>query len=1006
MRLLLFRLLHRLVTRFPRTIVFLSFFSAAVAGWYGVNNMQMITDQDRLLSEKLEYHHRYMDFVRRFGDLEFLYVVIEGPSEEKMIRFADALAARLRQVEDVKDVFYKFNTSWIKDYALFYAPIEDLRKLRDEIASHESELKDLFSTRSVDEILKKISDGLEQPTASMPKRASTDELQTVLDHLGGTYRDPFQAFADLDKQISDIDQKKEKQYIWSAARKSLLMLVMPAKDYSTLSVIEKPLRRIRDDIWLTSQEFPGVNAGLTGRPALQADEMKTTYDDMNNANLYAFLGVTLLYALFYKGIIRPNLSVITLLAAMGWTYGFVAFTLGHLNLLSIVFALVLIGVGADYGIHIIHRYQDVMKENGDSSKAVWEALYHVGSGILTGSTTTASVFLIALFTDFLGLAEMGYVTGVGIIFCLISMLTTLPALLLTYDRHIRRRRTIPTPLHLVGLRHVSRYPRTMVAVTLIGTLVFLPMAFRVSFDDNLLNLQADGLESVKYEHKLINESEHSTWYCAFLKPNMEEARKTATLLKANPTVAAVDSPADILPEITPEKENLLNSLRALLSPYATVKTTPYYPNSYIRQKLTDRIETIHNQIAQLKELEKQLSAPPPTRTGTTMTSDSAGAIPQEYAELLKNNPGLLPEEVGKNSSKSTGNKKKNRKEDPTSAAKIATMAENEIPAEIPPEYAEWMKQNPNLPLDDPAGAAMPDPRKILEKIKQEMKALDPQLSDKLKQLKELLSGPRETVVKRLQDANRTLLERPRNSLAQLAKLAEPQAPTPDILPREFRTLYVGKDGSLLLMAYPKYDIWQRENMRQFVDEMRKIDPEATGTPIQVYESSRLMREAFGHISFYSFLAVTFLVFLDFLTLRSLFFAMFPLLLGVLWLVEIMGAFQIPLNLANFFGIPILIGIGVDSAVHIYHRYLETGDIEKSMYTTGTTLTLTALTTIVGFGSLIFASHKGLSSLGTLMTVGSVTCWFTTVVFLPTLIKGISNNKKGEPHSLPTVETVG
>ncbi len=263
------------------------------------------------------------------------------------------------------------------------------------------------------------------------------------------------------------------------------------------------------------------------------------------------------------------------------------------------------------------------------------------------------------------------------------------------------------------------------------------------------------------------------------------------------------------------------------------------------------------------------------------------------------------------------------------------------------------------------------------------------LFERLKKLVPLLSNDEKTVIARLEKANELLLERPRSALSSLAEIIYTEPPTLDDVSSQLKTLFTGDDGSLLVMAYPKENIWQTEPMREFVSEMRKIDPEVTGTPIQVYESSMLMRDSFYRIGTYSVLVVAVLVFLDFLSLRALFFVMTPLLLGVLWLVEIMGAFGVSLNLANFFAIPILIGIGVDNAVHFYHRYEERFDVEYSMYTTGTTLTLTTMTTMVGFGSLIFASHKGLASLGMLMAMGSATCWFACVVFMPTLIQLLS-----------------
>ena len=112
--------------------------------------------------------------------------------------------------------------------------------------------------------------------------------------------------------------------------------------------------------------------------------------------------------------------------------------------------------------------------------------------------TSSIAFLLALLTNFSGLQELGYVAGVGIIFCLIAMLVSLSALMVSYDRHFRMKKVTPTPVHLLGLRHVSRYPRLTVLGILILTVALIPMARRVQFNDNLLELQADGLESVEY----------------------------------------------------------------------------------------------------------------------------------------------------------------------------------------------------------------------------------------------------------------------------------------------------------------------------------------------------------------------------------------------------------------------------------------------------------------------------------------------------------------------------
>lgn len=983
MRAILFDIIHALVSKYPRWVVLVSIALAVISGFYGAATMQMITDQDRLLSEKLDYHHRYMEFIRTFGDLEFLYVIIEGPTQKEMIEYADTLAGRLRQSDHIQDVIYAFDTEWAADYALYFdeTSLEDLQRMQRELESNREEIQDLFSTRSMDEILMRINDALDTngektaPPEAFEDKTSAD-LQFVIDALKGESHQRFEEFLEIEKKLESI-KKDGKKYNWSNRGGFLLMLIMPAKDYSTLSVISEPLKRIRSDIWLTQQDFPNIKAGLTGRPALQADEMTTTNRDSMNASIIALICVATLFILFFREAIRPLLGILTLLCAMGWTYGFIALTLGHLNLLSMVFALILIGLGIDFGIHFLHRYQEELDRESDPSLAVAGALRHAGSGILTGSVTSSVAFLLAMSTNFLGLAELGYVAGIGIIFCLAAMLITLPAFLITYDRHFRIKDRPPSLMHLVGLRHVSRYPILLVIVLFAVTIALLPRIRDIRFNDNLLEMQAEGLESVEYEHKLLEDSEYSTWYCAFVKPDIQGVRETVKRLKEEPSVAKVESLADVLPYISPEKSAVLQSLHATLSAIVHEGTAAYTPNPFIHQSLVRRVDLLEGKVEQLKQwmtmraslIEKSSKI---RKEGVTKSTASPGLSKLDLSSLnpdqlaaLQNNPEL--------------------------AAQLQSQMENGHLPERMNIFGDTLERE-GISLSEgmqlPEGmdvSGLMNGEDIPDFRPEQIEQIEQQIS-KLKELTALLSGSQEVVATRLQNANRELLERPRKALHTLARLASVGEPTPDILPIMFKRLFVGQDGSLLIMAYPKDNIWETAPMREFVSVMRAIDPNVTGTPIQVYESSMLMRKSFIFIAACSLLTVSVLVFLDFLKFHSFFYVIFPLSLGVLWLLEIMGTFDIHLNLANFFAIPILIGIGVDNAVHFYHRYLENYNVEQSMYTTGTTLTLTTLTTITGFGSLIFASHKGLASLGILMAIGSATCWFSCVVFLPALIK--------------------
>lgn len=934
MRAYFFRLLHILISRYAIATALLSLIAAGYLGWYGVEHMSLITDQDRLLSEDLPYHKRYLDFLKRFGDLEFLYILVEGPDKETMKAFAHALDERLSQSPDVREIIYHFPTGWMKDYALHYVPAEDLSKLESELSAHRGDIRELYNTRSIDEALQAVYRGLDGGLSSLPagdansaSPGAEEDLDLLIDALGGRYADPFGPLKELDDEI-EKELPSEDEYLWSNDGKSMLMLVMPAKDYSTLSVIEEPLRRIRADIALTAQDFNGrVTAGLTGRPALQADEMRTTNNDMKTSSLIALAGVAVLFIVFFRELGRPFLAMLALMIAMGWTYGVVAMTLGHLNLLSTVFALVLIGLGIDFGIHFIHRYQEELGSTGDPSQAALNSLQHAGSGIITGAVTSSVAFLLAQLTDFLGLAELGYVAGIGILLCLTAMLVTLPAFLILYDA--RYKGHLIQPVHLTGLRHGSRHPRTLSVIVFILTLAAIPEAMHVRFDDNLLKLQADNLESVEYEHKLMNDSQYSTWYAAFQKHSVDEVRELVSQLKQDPTVAGTESIASVLPEETAESLRLLAEIKDHLAPALETPPAPYIPNPGLALSLRDRISSMLLQVQRMSEP----SAQPPSMD--QISPEQLAALSPEQLEQLK---------------------------------AMQSGQGNEQAQAKPPSLSESQQKS----------------------------------LDRLNQLADLLSGSEGEVRERLAAANRALFETPRERLAKVANWAATPSPEPNVLPKEYQELYVGKDQSLLVMAYPKENIWETAPMERFVSAMRSHDPQVTGTPIQVYESSNLMRESFTRIAWMSLVAVAVLVYLDFLSLTALFFVMTPLIMGVLWMVSIMGMFGLHLNLANFFAIPILIGIGVDNAVHLYHRYQEDGDVERAIYTTGTTLTLTTLTTGVGFGSLIFASHKGLASFGALMALGTATCWFACVIFLPAMIKVFSRTKSGGKYSLDSV----
>ena len=233
----------------------------------------------------------------------------------------------------------------------------------------------------------------------------------------------------LDGSLFDL-KKGQGEYFFTGSGRLLVMRILPIKDFGVLDVVGKPLAAVRKAIEATRAEFPGLQVGLTGRPALQADEMETTDRDMTRAAIIAVLCIGVLFMFVLHGWLRPFLVLLSLAMATAWTFGFATVTVGELNLLSVIFALVLVGIGVDFGIHVVMRYVEAHGKGLGVEDAVRASLFRTGPGVILGALTSVCAFYSVLGSDFIGLGQLGLIGGTGVLFCLVAMMVVLPAMLL------------------------------------------------------------------------------------------------------------------------------------------------------------------------------------------------------------------------------------------------------------------------------------------------------------------------------------------------------------------------------------------------------------------------------------------------------------------------------------------------------------------------------------------------------------------------------------------------
>jgi predicted RND superfamily exporter protein len=205
------------------------------------------------------------------------------------------------------------------------------------------------------------------------------------------------------------------------------------------------------------------------------------------------------------------------------------------------------------------------------------------------------------------------------------------------------------------------------------------------------------------------------------------------------------------------------------------------------------------------------------------------------------------------------------------------------------------------------------------------------------------------------------------------------------LPQALHDRFIGVTGKYLLMVYPKGNVWKREVQKVFIDEVGKVYSNMTGTPVQLYHYTALLKDSYQQAAWYSLGAIAILVFVHFRSLSCVVLALVPVAIGSLWLGGLMGWLGVPLNPANIMTLPLVIGIGVTNGIHILNRFAEEQTPNILARSTGKAVLVSGLTAMAGFGSLMLAQHRGIYSLGCVMTAGLATCMIAGLTFLPALL---------------------
>ena len=225
-------------------------------------------------------------------------------------------------------------------------------------------------------------------------------------------------------------------------------------------------------------------------------------------------------------------------------------------------------------------------------------------------------------------------------------------------------------------------------------------------------------------------------------------------------------------------------------------------------------------------------------------------------------------------------------------------------------------------------------------------------------------------------------------LHRLRNVAEPAAITLAELPPGLRERFIGQNGKWLVQAYARDGLWDIAPLQHFVEQARTVDPEATGKPFGTLEGLIAMQHGFAWAGLYALVVIVVVLWADFRTAKYTLLALAPLVIGALMTLGVMGMCGVPLNPANMIALPLIVGVGVDNGVHVLHdfRSRSRGRSYTLAATTGYGIAVSALTTVLGFGTLMIASHRGLFSLGLMLAAGVTFCMVAALVLLPAALR--------------------
>jgi uncharacterized protein len=860
--------LVRTVERFAPWVVILSIVLTLGLLYYTAENLGINSDTEDMLSKTLHFRRISIAYDKAFPQFnETILIVIDGDTMERAQAAASTLVEHLKRAPGLfKTVYAPGSDPFFEKNGLLYLDPDELSHLADNLAAfqpflaiirHDPSLRGLFS--------------ILQRAVEAQKGGEAFDLSGLFTALGKVLD------ADLDGHFRELSWQELMQgHASSAEDRRQLIVVQPKLDYDSLLPGEKAMQAIRHMAGqLALDPRHGIRVRLTGDIPMAYEELLSVSRGAGIAGLLALVFVGIL---LFAGLGSPRLvgaTLVTLAMGLVWTGGFAAAAVGHLNLISVAFAALYIGLSVDYAIHFCLRYRELIDQGQTHSAALEQTARDVGGSLVLCCITTAVGFYAFIPTSFLGVAELGIISGTSMIIALIANLTVLPALLslMPYRSRGAKRAVAGQRMWRLLMDLPGRHVTAVRSIALAAGLTALLLMPGIVFDPNPLDLRDPGSESVMAFRELLSGKTTSPWFLTALAPDQTRAGDLAHRLDRLKPVENCITLKDFIPARQDQKLAIIDEMGLLLGPGLMTGAHEAPPS------VADELAGLHRFMATLKR---------------------------------------------------------------------------------------YIQGRPDSPL-------APSARQLLGALTR---------YDTLLGHGDVASRGRmfHSLERRLLGALPAQMERLRTGLSA-DKITEKSLP-PSLVER-----WVAKDGRYRVQVMPRADLNDNAALRRFVRAVQTVAPDAVGFPVILLEAGDAVVSAFQEALALSLVLISLLLFILMRRLWDPLMILVSILLAGVLTCAAMVVFDIPFNFANVIALPLLLGIGVDSGIHIVHRIRTAPPEDGRLSNTSTARAIffSTLTTIGGFGNLAFSPHRGMASMGKLLTIGILLTLICSVGVLPALI---------------------